>query len=113
MECERGEDGTFKTSFYEFFEKSLLIVFGDFSPVQNEFTAVPWFLFMLMIIFMMIVMFNMLVAIAGETYTTFMAKQDQVSNSIFADIIFEMETFIFWRRTSKNKYGYVVYAEEV
>jgi hypothetical protein len=48
-----------------------------------------------MIIFMMIVMFNMLVAIAGETYTNFTANQEAVANAIFADMLYELEIQLY------------------
>jgi hypothetical protein len=66
-----------------------------------------------MIIFMMIVMFNMLVAIAGETYTNFTANQEAVANAIFADMLYELEIQLYILNRNKKDWGYIVYAEEV
>jgi hypothetical protein len=78
-------------------------MFGDFSPIQGQFTIIPWLIYLVMIIFMMIIMFNMLVAIAGETYNNFMENSESVANGILSIVIYELETFFIWNRCRKGQ----------
>ena len=89
--------------------RGILIAFGEFGYIEG-FGSLPWLMFFVLSIFVTLVMMNLLIAITSDTFTTFQEKDQQAANSILAEILLELETFLFWRRNAQVM-GYVVFGE--
>ena len=74
------------------------IAFGDFDT--GDYNRAAWALFFFATIFLTLMMLNLLIAIMSNTFARVSASQEISDGKELLEMIYEIETLMFWRRWS-------------